>query len=320
MKKSKHYSTKVMNLGALLIVLIFCLAGCGQTNHTDSAMDSQPETSISAQPDMEETDNAQEDETKSGTAEILPPVMTIEESEAWLLYSDGSYAEVLVHGPEGNVSGQVCLQDGTDVETDGGRLFFGARKLAPGWNLMVTNKIPDEYSMENLAVKLTWEDGGKGSDGAYPSTLITELGGPRTADELRAGGMVVWDEHYGAMLEARTTYGSGSGTDLDAPSFGLFFELYFYGADQNVLPEDLGSQLTFFAGDGTPLKDYFEGFDSIEIEVGTASVYMLLYRSDGAPYDETEYKEMCDELRACEPYMVFTGKDGTAQQFSLLQE
>lgn len=297
------------------------LAGCGQTDDMGSATDIQQGTSISDQTDTEgANNNAQESETEDETVETLPPVMTIEESEAWLLYSEGSYAEVLVHVPEGNVSGQVCWQDGIEVEVDGERLFFGTRKLASGWNLMVTNKIPDENTLENLAVKLTWEDGVKDADGAYPSILITELGGPRTADELRASGMVVWDEHYGAMLEARTTYGSGSGTDLDAPSFGLFFELYFYGADKNILPEDLSSQLTFFAGDGTPLKDYFEDFDSIEIEVGTASVYMLLYRSDGAPYDEAEYKEMCDELRACEPYMVFTGKDGITQQFSLLQE
>lgn len=319
MKKNKKHTGNWRTLTALCLALLLSLTACGGGNSEGGNSDSPVDSDTESSGQNEEAEKT-EDEKTDKTAETSLPVATLEESEAWLLYSDGSYAEVLVHVPEGKVSAQACLKDGTDINVDGERLFWGTRKLSPGWCLMVTNKIPDENTMNNLAVKLTWEDGEQNADGTYPSVLIAELGGQRTADDLRASGMVVWDDHYGAMLEARTTYGSGSSTDLNDPSFGLFFELYFYGSDMNVLPEDLSDQLTFFAGDGTPLENYFEGFDSIAIEINTVSVYALLYRSDGAPYDETKYKEMCDELRACEPYMVFTGKDGTTQKYTIFQD
>lgn len=84
--------------------------------------------------------------------------------------------------------------------------------------------------------------------------------------------------------------------------------------------EELAGHLSFFAEDGTPLEQYFDGFDSIAMEAGATSIYALLYRSDGAPYDKTQYKAMCEELRACNPYMIFTGSDGVEQRFELFAD
>ena len=202
-------------------------------------------------------------------------------------------------------------------------MFFGSRRLIPDWSLEITESIPSEYTMKDLAVELTWPDGGKTPDGTCVSTLITEFGDPITEGELRARGLVAWDDHYAAMLDVRTTYGDGSSTDLKEPSFGLFFEMYLYGKDWAAGLKDiegLSEQLAFYAGDGTPLEEYFDGFDSIALEINDVTIYALIYQSGNTSYDESQYKEMCDELRACAPYMLLTEKDGTVQQLTLFDE
>lgn len=316
MKCYKKHVIHFTVLALLTLMLVLGLTSCGSGNGDRGNSAASDTDSGSLNEEIAETD----DEITGRDTETPLPATALEESEAWLLYSDGSYAEMLVHVPEGEVSVQLVKKDGTEVKVDGERVFFNKRKLVPGWIFVNTNQIPDDYAIADLALTLIWQNGEKTADGTYPSVLITEFGDSCTEDELRARGFVVWDGHYGVMLDARTTYGSGSSTELDAPSFGLFFELYFYGEDKNVIPAELAGQLAFFAGDGTPLENYFEGYDSIEIEVNSVSVYALLYRSDGAAYDEAQYKEMCNELRACEPYMVFTGRDGAIQKYPMFQE
>ena len=200
------------------------------------------------------------------------------------------------------------------MEEDGDPVFMSTKKLNRGWTLNAA-LLPEGYTLEDAALKLSL-------DGGETPLLVTEYGEGRTEEELRSCGLVVLDGHYGVMQETRTTYGSGSGTDLEAPSFGLFFEFYLCGQDWNTdtLLEELSGQFTFFAGDGTPLEQYFDGFDSIALEAGPVSLYALLYRSDGAPYDEAQYQAMCEELKACSPYMIFTGADGTEQRFDLFTE
>ena len=310
MKLYKKHTLKMTMVMALLVVMLVGITACGSNENSNTA-------------DFGKQSETEENSVMEDPANEILPLSTLEESEAWLLYSDGSYAEVLIHVPEGKVSAQVCQKDGSDIKVNGEQLFFGTRKLIPGWSLEITNSIPSEYTMEDLAITLTWSDGEKTSDGSYPSILITDFEDSRTEEELRASGFVVWDDHYAAMLETRTTYGSGSSTDLDTPSFGLFFEMYPYGKDWASGLKDiegLSEQLAFYAGDGTPLEEYFEGFDSIAIEINDVTIYALIYQSEGASYDESQYKEMCNELRACTPYMILTEKDGTVQKFTLFDE
>ena len=44
---------------------------------------------------------------------------------------------------------------------------------------------------------------------------------------------------------------------------------------------------------------------------------MLVNKSQ---YDKEKNESMCDELKRCEPYLIYTGLDGTQQKFDILED
>ena len=77
-------------------------------------------------------------------------------------------------------------------------------------------------------------------------------------------------------------------------------------------------RFSFFAGDGTPLGEYFDGY-TLKPEPRDLSMYVYLYQDDGTK-DEAKNKSMCAELKACHPYAVYTGADGQTHQFPFFEK
>ena len=74
-----------------------------------------------------------------------------------------------------------------------------------------------------------------------------------------------------------------------------------------------------FAGDGTPLGDYFEGYDLVIVDDEDREYIDIRLDVADKNYSESRNKAMCDEVRACEPYMVYTASDGSTLTIPLLQ-
>ena len=70
----------------------------------------------------------------------------------------------------------------------------------------------------------------------------------------------------------------------------------------------------FFAGDGTPLAEAFEGY-TFEVRARYDDMYAVFQSSTSTSEDNMNHG---DVLAALKPYMVYTAKDGTTQRFDLL--
>ena len=140
--------------------------------------------------------------------------------------------------------------------------------------------------------------------------LYTDLWEPMTDEEWEAIGCIDLDGHC-CYFETDTSYDDN----------------YFMAISQFAFIKDNGKtfhnsgitldNFALFAGDGTPLDTYFDGYTWHPLLMSDRSlVNELWFRFEGGKDRETN-KEKLEELIACEPYIVFTGSDGSQQQIDL---
>lgn len=237
-------------------------------------------------------------------------VLTLEDSELRFVYARDNFVVVAFHGPDGDIGMHFCNPDGSDLEQTA---LLGYGDLGNGWTLGITYELSENYTADDLGLSVTDYDGEKMADGTYATKVFSDLGEPMTEAELKDIGLSFLDGACGVVSSGRTTYGSGN--------FGLFFSISWL--DDNFdksLDEVEGfsvDHFSFFAGDGTPLGEYFDGY-TLQVDPRDSSIYVLLFQ-DADPKDEAKNESMCDELKDCQPYAVYTGTDGSTQQFSFLQ-
>ena len=127
-------------------------------------------------------------------------------------------------------------------------------------------------------------------------------------------GLDFLDGHCCLVSDGRTMY-SGKAFGL---TYGItWFDDYYFGSFQDI--EGFADRFSYYAGDGTPLAEYFKGYSTLEITT-MINMFDVMLLQDGDTGDKEKNKKMGDELRACEPYLIYTGLDGTEQRFDLLTE
>lgn len=242
-----------------------------------------------------------------------PEELTLEDGYARLVCAKDNFVTVAFHGPDGDIGMHFCQKDGSDLEEEAS-LAYG--HPSSGWTLASTYELSEEYTVDDLALSVTDYDAEKTADGTYPTILITDFGEPMTDDELKEVGFDFLDGRCCIITTCRATYGGDN--------FGLSFSINYFEEDYKLAPEQIdgfAEKLQFYAGNGTPLEDYFEGY-TLDINpsgttiFGGAAISVRLYQTDSGNHKE-RHQSMCDELKACEPYMVYTNADGTTQQFPM---
>lgn len=283
--------------GGMVLTLCLCaaLSGCG--GKTSGAADAGTETDSSADSAGEQLPETTE-----------TPEIALEDSQAKLIYAKDNYAVAAFYGPDG---GDSVNADFCDAEGNSAGVFCGTGTLKDGWQLVVSREFPKGYDYSGIGVIIEDVKAERDADGKYPSKTILNIE-QMSEDEMRELGIDFLDGHACIVGDGGTTYGNWEvGIECNITWFD---DMYF--EDLRTV-DGFTDHFSFFAGDGTPLEDYFEGYSTLEVEPLITWVKATL-KQDGDTADEAKNKSMCDELNACNPYMIYTGLDGTEQRFELL--
>lgn len=285
---------------AFCLVLTIACTGCS-SEKTAASNESAADTGVNSLSPVEENENIQE---SIDTAKSL----TLADGEAYLIYAKDTYAVAAFHGPDGDISGNFCNAEGDQV---GG--FVGYGHPSDGWTLIISREFPEDYDYSGIGVGITDYDGEKNADRTYPHQNYLNIEQMST-EKMREIGLDFLDGHCCLVGDGATIY-SGNSFGI---TFGItWFDDYYFSSFQDI--DGFADRFSYFAGDGTPLEEYFEGYSTLDITT-MINMFDVMLVQDGGESDESKNESMCDELKACEPYLIYTGPDGTQQRFDLLTE
>jgi len=291
----------------LACALLLMAAGCGGNGQTKNS----GAESGGSQPDAEPAGVAEpEDETPAPEPE---KELTLDDGEVRLVYVGDGVLAAIFHGPYKDIGMSFCYKDGSKLEEE---LFLGYGDLNPGWTMGVTYEYTGQYALEELGLHVSDYAAPRNPDNTYAAKAYPI--GPQMSDsELEAAGFDFLDGRCCIVGTGRCTYGSNN--------FGLLWGLTWFCDSydreaETVDIEGFRDKVAFYYGDGTPLEDFAEGY-TLEINwQNDASLTALFYQDSGGSNGEDEHNQMCDELKAAQPYMVYTNDDGTTQEFPLLRD
>lgn len=235
--------------------------------------------------------------------------LTLENAEVRLVYSGGGVLAVAFHGPE-DIGMTFCNKDGSPLEEE---LFLGYGEPSPNWTLGITYEMTDQYSADNLALKVSDYQAERDADGRY-ATKVYEFGELMSDDELADIGFNFLDGRCCIVSRGRGTYGRDN--------FGLTFNISWFcdGYDQETDTIDIQSfadKFEFFVDNGIPLEEAFEGYQ-MEVSIqGDAFFQILLYQS-GEENNEEKHHQLADEMKDHKPYLVYTNDDSSALEIPLM--
>lgn len=286
---------KKLLCAVLSACLLLSLAACGEKS---SSSDGGGTLDGSAASDSE----TQSEKSSEPAAEL-----TLDNAEAKLVYAKDNYAVAAFHGPDGDIGAHFCDAGGEKV-----RDCFGSVSLGNGWTLLSSNEFPEGYDYSEIGLSVTDYDAKPTADGHYPSADYLKIE-QMPEDEMRDIGLVFLDGHCCYVGPGRMTYGGYS----FGFSYGItWFDDYYFTPFTEI--DGFADRFTYFAGDGTPLDEYFEGYTELEITPMTSMFDVMLVNKD--VFDKEKNESMCDELKKCDPYMIYTGLDGTQQKFDILED
>lgn len=298
---------------SVLFAMLLSLTACGNSgNSSNSGSSDSSGSSTSAASSAESSSQSVEPENEQaepdGNEDEQAAALTLADGEAKLIYAKDSYAVAAFHGPDGDIGANFCDADGNYV---GGMVGYG--HPSDGWTLIISREFPDGYDYSGIGVSITDYDAEQTADGTYPTQNYLNIE-QMTEDEMEAIGLDFLDGHCCIVGDGMTTYNGNS--------FGLTFGIswiddYYFTSFREI--EGFADRFSYFAGDGTPLAEYFEGYSTLEITT-MINMFDVMLLQDGDTGDKEQNEKMCDELRACEPYLIYTGLDGTEQRFDLLTE
>lgn len=301
MRRHKRW---IIALGLALSVLG---GGCGgKTEARDS--ETNTGTELNSQNLGKESEGAQETESESAqeTGEAAK-ALTLADGEARLIYANNTYAVAAYYGPK-DISASFCREDGSIV---GGMVGYG--HPSDGWTLIISREFPEGYDYSGIGVMVTDQGAEKNADGRYPTQNYLDIEQMST-EEMRDIGLDFLDGHCCLVGGGQEIYSSNS----FGITFGItWFDDYYFTSFREI--EGFADRFSYFAGDGTPLEEYFDGYSSLEITT-MINMFDVELVQDSTSGDKAQNEKMCGELKDCHPYMIYTGTDGTQQRFDLLVE
>ena len=289
----------------VFLILTAMLAGM-----TAACAKKEASTDKPASESREVSEPASSEKSVETSAHVEEKPLTLEESELRFVYAKDNFVAVAFHGPE-DIGMSFCQSDGSELAPNA---FLGYGDLGNGWTLGITYELSENYTADDLGLSVSDYDAEKMPDGTYAERLFPDLGEPMTEEELKEIGFSFLDGACCIVGNARGIYGKDC--------FGMFFSISFFDDNHGKEPDEIEGfrmdRFSFFAGDGTPLGEYFDGY-TLKLEPRHLSMYVYLYQDDGTK-DEAKNKSMCAELKACHPYAVYTGADGQTHQFPFFEK
>lgn len=296
----------------LLLALVLLLGTTGCT-----AKDSAPngETADNSQTNQEQTES--KEDAKNQTEEISAENLTLEDGIARLIYRDGNYLSVAYRGPS-EISN-------TFVSSDGEILDESADWYSPhnGWWIFVSRNIPEDLPTDQILLSVIDYFGEKDENGRYVSKTypLTES---ITQENIEAAGLNTLNGHICKINGYRPSYVE----DLFVASLyiGFLDDCHDKNLDQI---DGLADNIQFFAEDGKPLEDCFDGYTAKREDYWNDghTISLVFYNNDydasssSTQLDEIEEKnkEMCTVLRELKPYALYTAADGSTQEFMFFE-
>lgn len=289
----------------LLTILIVSLTGCG-----DREAGSNTNPKVSGTEEDSSNEGSQEDtDSGYGIGIVQAEELSLADGEAKLIYHDGAFITAVYHGPYHDIGASFSNAAG---DTLGG--FVGYGHLSDGWTVIQCNEFAEEYTGDDIMLSVTDYNGEKNEDGTYKSQLypLTET---LTKDEAKAVGLNIIADHICTVSADKPTYGSNNFT---VPFLYIrFLDEYYNQSIEEIA--GLVDSFSYYAEDGTPLEECFEGYTMTREPSVTGTCISLYFYNNGAGSKE-QNKEMCDKLRELKPYALYTEKDGTTQQFPFFDE
>lgn len=302
----KNNSTKGMMLAILGFIAIFGLAACGSKEEDGSFAATDTESREGGNDGEEQTEPKVDPGTEQPREEL-----TLADGKAKLIYRDGSYISVAYYGPCDGAS--FAHADGEFMS-----VFVGYGHPSHNWTIVHSKEFPEELATEDVLLWVTDESAEKDADGRYQSGVfpMTET---LTKEEAVEIGLDIVADHICMVSTDKPTYGWDNFT---APFVYInYLDEYHDRTIEEI--DGLMDSFSFYAEDGTPLGECFEGY-TMKCEPGFGtSICIYFYRDDtsGSSSElKEEHKAKCDELRALKPYIVYTAPDGTTQQFPFFVE
>lgn len=217
------------------------------------------------------------------------------------VYADDDYLLLAYYGPQEDISATFCNADGTD--------FSKAPTpykclLGKGWRLIDKKELPVGVDVDFIALRVA----DYAADGN--ARVFSDFGAAMTDDELKEIGVTFFEWHACCITDSDQVL-------YDSSEFGILLSFCWIAEDRNMTAENWPFSLeafAFFAGDGTPLEDAFEGY-TFEVSARYDDMYAV-FRSSASTSEDN--MNNCDVLAELKPYMVYTAKDGTTQYFELL--
>lgn len=304
----KKYGTKGMMLAILVFIAVFGLAACGSKEEDSSFATSDTEGCESGEDKEEQTGPKADPEIEQTWEEL-----TLADGKAKLIYRNGSYISVAYYGPCDGAS--FAHADGEFMS-----VFVGYGHPSDNWTIVDSEEFPVELATEDVLLWVTDQSAEKDADGRYQHGVfpMTET---LTKEEAVEIGLDIVDDHICIVSTGKPSYGWDNFT---APFVYINYLDEYHDRTIDEI-DGLMESFSFYAEDGTPLGECFEGY-TMKCEPGAfgTCICIYFYRDDTSGRKSSELKEehkaKCDELRALKPYIVYTALDGTTQQFPFFAE
>ncbi len=314
-KFMKKHSEAGIVLAVLVFIAAFGLTACGSKGGDGSSVVSGRESDGGKENHGDkEGDGGGEEQTESKAdpeTEQIWKEPTLADGKAKLICRDGVYLCVAYYGPCSGAS---------FANTDGKRIadFVGYGRPSHGWTIIQCKEFPEEYANEDVMLLVTDQTAERNADGTYQTGLFP-FPETLTKEEAVEIGLDIVADHICMVSTDKPTYGWNNFT---APFVYVNYLDEYHGRPIEEI-EGLMESFSFYAEDGTPLGECFEGY-TMKCEPGIGTSICIYFYNDDTSGSSSALKEQnkakCDELRALKPYIVYTAPDGTTQQFPFFKE
>lgn len=271
---------------ALAMVMLLSLAGCGSDTDAESKGGDQ---AVSGQ-----TTESSSNEDNANTNEPATPEFSLDTTEVRVLCAeDGYMALALFHCPTTDYGLRVCDESGNSLNVYMYDRYRGLTAKDGVW-LADTEDWSGDKSSGEINVVVT--------DASGAERLFTNIA-PITQEEITEAGLFCIDG-YGTFAAVGDIYSNSSSVEFNVV-------VYMFCKDGINSIENGAERFQFYAEDGTPLAALFPEYDfTVDVR---------------APYVNAVFKGFEDadtltkQLQNCNPYMVYTGTDGTTWTLPLIK-
>lgn len=306
--KKKQFNLLAVTITTLLLALTCGLTACGSKS-------SDPAVSSAENSRAENSGPGEAAETGSVGIPVNPELeaaaleesaeLTMEDAQAKLICKNERWIAIAYYGPE-DVRLSPCWNGTVDAWPFG---QYG-RDLSSGWTVAYMVRRPERgdslFSQEELdGLGLNVKDRMDES-----SSVTFEHLEQMSETEMRAIGIPFLDGHK-CLIENQTSVGSDN--------FCMIVSFSWLDEMSEADSEGFLDRVSFFAEDGAPLDDYFDGY-TLEKELYTDITFTvdLYFRSSDSNKEQNE--TMIQKLKESVPYMIYTGLDGETVKTSLSWE